>query len=433
MVAFSALVLGLAPFGAMPNAPSTTQAAEPTLAADPVKLTSTDWPGWRGPNSDGVASSEQDPPIKWSDTTNVRWRVPVPGRGHGSPTVLGQRVYLPTADAANETQKVLCWDRETGKPIWESVVHRGGFENKSGRKANEKATLASSTIATDGKQLFINFINDSAMFTSAISLEGEVLWQTRISDYLIHQGYGSSPTIYQGLVIVTSDNKGGGAIAALDRNSGKIVWKRDRPELPNYASPIVLKIDGRDQLIVTGCELVTSLNPLTGETLWEIEGATTECVTTTVTDGKHVYSSGGYPRSHIAAIAADGSGEIVWDLNLRLYVPSLLHRDGYLYFTLDAGVAMCLDSNTGETVWKERLGGTFSSSPVLVQDRIYATNEEGVTFVFRATPDGFEKLAENELGESVFASPAITGGQIYLRVGQYEGDTRQEFLYCIGK
>ncbi|MFG0262539.1 MAG: PQQ-binding-like beta-propeller repeat protein, partial [Novipirellula sp. JB048] len=367
----------------------------------------------------------------WGDQSHVLWRARVPGRGHGSPTVLGQRVYLPTA-VSNEIQKVLCWDRETGKPIWEARVHRGGFENKSGRKANEKATFASSTIATDGERLYINFINDSAMITSAISLEGKVLWQTRVSDYLIHQGYGSSPTIYRDMVIVASDNKGGGAIAALDRHTGKIVWKHDRPELPNYPSPIVLKIDGRDQLIVTGCDLVTSLNPVSGETLWEIEGATTECVTTTVTDGKHVYSSGGYPRSHIAAIVADGSGEIAWDLNLRLYVPSLLHRDGYLYLTLDAGIAMCLNSATGETVWKERLGGTFSSSPVLVNDRIYATNEEGVTFIFRATPDGFEKLGENKLGDSVFASPAIVDGRIYMRVGEYEGTQRQEFLYCLG-
>ena len=407
-------------------------AQTPRLATD-LKLTSTDWPGWRGPSVNGIASPDQDPPLKWSQDENVLWRTPIAGRGHGSPTVLGSHVYLPTADEARKVQLVLCFDRDSGKKLWETVVHKGGFENKSGRKANEKATLASSTIATDGSHLYINFINDSAMFTSALDLNGKVVWQTRVSDYLIHQGYGSSPTIYQDKVIVTCDNKAGGAIAALNRNTGDIVWTRERPELPNYASPVVYEIDGRDQLIVTGCDLVTSLNPTTGETLWEIEGATTECVTTTVTDGKHVYSSGGYPRNHLAAIAADGSGKVVWDQNLRVYVPSFLYRGGYLYLTLDAGVAMCLDASTGETVWKQRLGGSFTSSAVMVDDRIYATNEDGVTFIYRATPDGFEELGENKLGQSVFASAAITGDRIYLRSAAHEDDTRQEYLYCIGK
>ncbi|WP_236622008.1 PQQ-binding-like beta-propeller repeat protein [Novipirellula maiorica] len=407
-------------------------AQTPHLAAEST-LTSGDWPGWRGPAVNGIASPDQDPPLEWSQDENVLWRTPVAGRGHGSPTVLGSHVYLPTADEKRKVQLVLCFDRQTGKQLWESVVHNDGFENKSGRKANEKATLASSTIATDGKRLYINFINDSAMYTSALDLTGKVVWQTRVNDYLIHQGYGSSPAIYDDLILVTCDNKAGGAIAALNRNTGDIVWKHKRPELPNYASPVVLNVDGRDQLIVTGCDLVTSLNPSSGEVLWEIEGATTECVTTTVTDGTHVFSSGGYPRNHLAAIAADGSGEIVWDENLRVYVPSILCRDGHLYLVLDAGVAMCLDSKTGETMWKKRLGGSFTSSPVMVKDRIYATNEDGETFIFRASPDRYESLGENQIGESVFASVAIAGGHLYLRTAAREGDTRQEYLYCIGK
>ena len=118
-----------------------------------------------------------------------------------------------------------------------------------------------------------------------------------------------------------------------------------------------MKVAGRDQLIFSGCDLVTSLDPLTGELLWEIEGATTECVTTAVTDGTHVFTSGGYPKNHIAAVAADGSGEVVWENNTRAYVPSMLQRDGFLYVTLDAGIASCFRCETGEQVWKSRLGG----------------------------------------------------------------------------
>jgi len=425
----AALVLGSLASAQSTQAPAKSKAesgsATPTFA-------STDWPWWRGPNRDGSASPGQHPPTHWDRHTNVLWRTAIPGRGHGSPTLLGDRIYLPTADHQREAQLVLCFDRKTGSQLWEAVVHQGGFKNRGGRPMNERASLASSTIATDSQRLFINFLNDNAVYTSALNLDGEILWQQRLCDYTLHQGYGSSPAIYRDLVVASADNKAGGALVAMKRDSGEVVWRRDRPEKPNYASPSLVTIDGRDQLIVTGCDLVTSLDPVTGETLWEIEGATTECVTTTVTDGKHVFSSGGYPKNHVAAIVADGSGTVAWETNLRDYVPSMIYRDGHLYMTLDAGIATCVDSATGKTIWKERLGGTFSSSPVLVGDTIFATNESGQTFLFEATPDGFNGRGENQLGESVFATPVIAGGKIYARVAHYENDRRQEYLYCIG-
>ena len=281
--------------------------------------------------------------------------------------------------------------------------------------------------------MFINFFNDSAIYTTALDLDGQIVWRQRLSDYVIHQGYGSSPAIYDELVICSADNKSGGAVVAMDRETGEVAWRRERPEKPNYASPVIVRADGKDQLIFTGCDLVTSLDPLTGAEFWQIDGSTTECVTTAVTDGTHVFTSGGYPKNHVSAVRADGSGEVAWDINMRTYVPSMLERDGFLYLTMDAGIASCVDCNTGETMWKQRLGGVFSSSPVLVGDSIYATNEEGETFVFKADPAGFESVSQNKLGESVFATPAICGGQIFTRVADFEGDTRQEYLYCIGE
>ncbi|WP_253158179.1 outer membrane protein assembly factor BamB family protein [Stieleria tagensis] len=394
---------------------------------------STDWPCWRGPDHNGIASSDQDPPTEWSETENVVWRTAIPGRGHGSAMVFGDAVYVPTADAERTVQSVICLDRETGKQRWEAIVHQGKAENKSTRQANERASFASSTIATDGQRLFVNFLYGDAVFTSALDLQGNVLWQQRLCDYILHQGYGSSPTVYRQLVIAAADNKGGGAIVAMNRDSGEVVWRRDRPAKPNYASPVVFTIDGQDQLIVTGCDLVTSLDPATGQTRWEIEGATTECVTTSVTDGTHVFSSGGYPDNHISAVVADGSGKVAWRTKTRDYVPSMLQRDGVLYATLDAGIATCIECETGETLWKARLGGTFSASPVMVGDLIYATNEQGETFVFKANRESFEQVAHSKLGESVFATPTICGGRIYTRVAHYENDKRQEYLYCIGQ
>lgn len=402
------------------------QAAEP---AEPVRLSEADWPWWRGPHRNGIAAADQDPPLSWSETKNVLWRQPIPGRGHGSATVVGDRVFLAAADRNLEQQMVLCFDRQSGDLLWETVVHEGGF----GEKSNDKATLASSTPACDGERVFINFLHDESIYTTALDLQGNQLWQTKITDYVVHQGYGSSPAIYEDLVIVSADNKGGGAIAGLDRASGDVVWERPRPEKPNYASPIVLHIDGRDQLLLTGCDLVTSLDPKTGRELWETAGATTECVTSTVSDGKHIFTSGGYPKNHISAVAADGSGKVAWQKTVRAYVPSMLVKEGVLYAVLDAGIATCLESATGRPVWKERLGGTFSSSPIMVGERIYATNEDGATFVFRATPEGYEPLAKNQLGESVFATPTICGGRIYLRVAHRVDGRRQEFLYCLGR
>ena len=395
----------------------------------------TDWTNWRGPRLDGSADTSTKPPTAWSETENIQWRTPVAGRGHGSPTVSGDAVFLATADKERQLQTVLCFDRVTGKQRWEAIVHEGGCDTQKSKKANAKASFASSTIAVDEDRLYINFFNDDAVFTTALDRSGKIVWQQKITDYVIHQGYGSSPLLHGPLVIVSADNKGdgGGAIAGLDRKTGEIVWKHKRPAKPNYASPVVFHLDGRDQLIMTGCDLVTNLDPMTGKLLWEIDGATTECVSTTVTDGKHVYSTGGYPKNHIAAIVADGSGTIAWEKTIRQYVPSMLIRDGYLYASLDDGVATCIDAATGKEMWKSRLGGTFSSSPVLVGDLIFATNEDGETYIFRASPDKFEKIATNKLGESVFATPAICGGKIYARVAQGKDDTRQEYLVCIEK
>ena len=394
----------------------------------PEGLSSKDWPWWRGPGHDGVASDAAKTPKTWSDKEHVRWSVPIEGRGHGSPIVVGEHVYLATCEEGTGSQSILCYHKSDGHIVWNKEIFAQGAMRK-----NERSTGASSTLACDGKSLFANFLNSGAVTTFSLSLKGDVQWKTKISDYIIHQGYGSSPFIYKNLVIVSADNKGGGAVAGLDRKTGDIVWRRDRPATPNYSSPIVHSILGKDQLIMTGCDRVISYQPLTGETLWEREGATTECVTTTVTDGKHVYSSGGYPKNHVAAILADGSGKVAWENGERVYVPSLLHKDGYLYAVLDAGIAVCWKSDTGVEQWKERLGGNFSASPVLVGDLIYATSEGGETTIFRANPKEFEKIGSNQLGEEAFATPTICGGAIYFRIAITENGARKERLVCISE
>ena len=399
------------------------------IGVDQPERSSQDWPWWRGPDRNGIAEPYQDPPLTWSDTRNIFWKTKLCGRGHGSPIVVRNHVLITAATHEPQHQMLLSFCRETGEELWRQIVHAGRFPEGG----NRKSTMASSTPASDGSRIFINFLNNGAVYTSALDRKGNLLWQTKITDYVVHQGYGSSPALYQNLVIVSADNKGGGAIAALDSSNGDVVWKRERPEKPNYPSPIILNVAGRDQLLMTGCDLVTSLDPLTGEELWEINGATTECVTSAVTDGMHIFTSGGYPDNHISAVHGNGSGKIVWRNNLRMYVPSMLVKNGYLFAVLDAGVATCHVAATGKEVWKARLEGNFSSSPVLVGNRIYVTNETGATFVFRATPDKFDLLARNHLGDNTFATPAICGSRIYTRVTDNLTDRHQEVLYCIGR
>ncbi|QJW93619.1 outer membrane protein assembly factor BamB family protein [Frigoriglobus tundricola] len=410
-------------------APHLLTADAPKPPSEKLAIGPNDWPWWRGPNRDGVAA-DQKIPLEWAADKNVLWEAAVPGRGHGAATVVGNRVFLATADEAEEVQGLLCLDRKTGNRLWLAEVHRGHF-TKAG--LNTKSSHASSTPACDGERVYINFLNNGAIHATALDLDGKPVWQTKVTDYTLHQGFGSSPTVYGPLLLVTADNKGEhGVVVGLDRATGKPVWTRKRPKAPNYASPIIVTVGGKDQLVLTGCDLVTSLDPLTGKENWELKGATTECVTSTVTDGKHVFTSGGYPRNHVAAVKADGSGT-AWENKTRVYVPSMLLRDGYLYAVMDEGNAVCWKSDTGAEMWKARLGGTFSASPVRVGEHVLATNEAGRTFVFKAAPKEFDPVGENQLGNEVFATPTVCGGRIYIRAAVKEKGTRQEKLFCVGE
>lgn len=387
-----------------------------------------DWPGWRGPTGDGHAASGQTVPEKWSETENVIWRAAIRGRGHSSPTVVGNQVFLTTADIASAEQVVICLDRATGKSRWETVIHRGNLDTAGHRNTSQ----ASSSVACDGERLYVNFLNQKAVYTTALDLSGKIVWQQRVSDFTTHQGFGSSPVLQGALVLVTADHKSGGKVAGLDRRTGKIVWEQNRPKTPNYTSPSVLTAAGRVQMVVAGCNLVSSFEPSTGKKLWEIEAATEECVVTAVTDGRRVFVGGGYPKNNTTAVEADGSGKIAWQNGTRVYVPSMLVRDGHLYAVLDNGQAICWKSDTGDELWREKVDKDFYASPVMLGTTVYATSLRGVTSVFEATPQHFKLIAQNQLGDESYASPVICGNRLYLRSAK-KGDERHEYLWCIGR
>ena len=429
LLAFSLLLLiGL------PVESPVLDAAEPTLAKGVVglpsgKLADTDWPWWRGTGRNGIAPASAQPPLEWNASKNLLWKTPIPGRGHSSPTVVGDRVFLTTAVEAKKSQLALCLDRATGKLLWQVELHQGGFDHN-----NKKNSFASSTIACDGQRLFVVFWNRGAIWTTSLDLQGKQLWQVKVADFVSHQGYSSSPVIYQDLVVVAADSKGKGnsCLLAMNRQTGKEVWRVNRPKMPNYVSPTVFNLAGKDQLLMAGCDLMSGFDPQTGKVIWECPGSTVECVGSVVTTEGLVFASGGYPKHETICVRADGSKQILWRNRVKVYVPSLLAYQGYVYAVTDNGVSYCWEAKTGKEMWKGRLPGGFSSSPILAAGRIYITSEQGRTLVFKPSPQGLEVIANNPLGGEAFASPVFSGEDLFLRTAFVENG-RQEYLCCVRK
>lgn len=393
-----------------------------------------DWPWWRGPSRDNVGlASAEAPPLKFSDEENVIWKSKVPGRGHASPTVVGSRIFLATAHDGDQTQSVVAFDRKTGAELWKREVHRGKFP----AKIHGKNTHASATVASDGVRVFASFYNSDAVHVVALTVSGEPVWERLLGPFKPKKyefGYAASPLLYGELVVVVADQVNEGFLTALDRKTGEVRWKTKRPDDINYASPTLASFGGQDKILVGGIERIRAYSPEDGKLIWESDVATApQTCGTVVWDGDLVFASGGYPNKLTSAVRVP-SGEVVWSNQKKCYEQSMLAHDGYVYALNDNGIAYCWRAKDGEEMWSERLKGPVSASPVLVGDRIYAVNERGAHYVFRADPKTFELLATNELGDETFATPTIIGSRIYTRVAEVDDDGgRQEWLYCLGE
>ncbi len=393
----------------------------------PLRIAVDDWPWWRGPKLDNIAPAPQTPPIRWSATENVLWKSDVPGRGHGSPAIWGERIFLPTADEEAQAQYVLCFDRRSGKKLWQTEIHRGGFPKK-----HSKNSFASPTPACDGERVFMPLVAEDGFWLASLDLDGKLAWKKRLGDFRSMHGYGASPVFYKSLVIVVADHVKGSFITALHRRTGEVVWRTNRDDyrLGTYASPLVGRVAGREQLFIQGPFKVFSYDPASGKPLWTCDGPSESTCSNISFDDERVYACAGFPKRNFLCIRANGRGDVtkthvVWrrDGNCG-YVPSLLLADGLLYMVVDEGKLACFEAKTGKVVWEEKVRGKFSASPVLVGGHIYLPSEAGVTFVFKAGRK-FEVVAENDLADGGFATPVILGGRIYLR-------TLHQF-YCIGK
>jgi outer membrane protein assembly factor BamB len=333
-------------------------------------------------------------------------------------------VFLASADDAEGVQFLVAFDRRDGRQEWRADLHHGQLP-----KINAKNSHASPTPASDGRRVYTLFATLNELWASAVNLDGSIAWQTAVGKYEHANGLGASPVLYNDSLIIASDNHVAPSITALNISDGSIKWQIARPKSDNSATPIVGRVCGRPQLLLNGALSVSSYDPHTGEELWHVTHKTEVAACTMAFDDERVFASGNVPEPLMLAVRGDGSGDVtethvLWRTKKsNTYVPSPLVVGQYLFVVLDGGIAFCRDLDTDKVIWQHRLGGKFSASALYASGCIYATSEEGKTFVFRAS-DRYEPVAENELGGGCLATPAICGNQIFLR-------TDSE-LYCVG-
>lgn len=405
------------------------------------------WGGWRGPRGDGT-SLETNVPRHWNGKTgeNIAWKVAVPGVGHSSPIVWQDRVFLSSCDTETGDRLLLSLDRRTGKPLWTKTVSTSILETKHRLNSH-----ASSTPVTDGKIVVASFlevdgstipatnvgrarpVTPGMMVVAAYDFEGNQKWLVKPGGFVSVHGYCSCPVLFENLVIVNGDHDGDSYIVALDRETGKTVWKVSRDhKTRSYVTPIIREVAGRTQMVVSGSKSICSYDPRTGSRFWKINGPTEQFVASMVFDGQLFYMAAGFPTHHVMAVRPEGNGDVtethvVWHETEKVgcYVPSPVLTGDYLLVADDNGTANCFEAKTGNRQWRARLGNHYSASLVTAGGLAYLLADDGTTKIVKPGP-GTEAdiVAENPLGEFCYASPAISNGQIFIR--------GEKHLFCIG-
>ncbi len=415
----------------------------------PVLAQSTTWPQWRGPGGLGI-SSEKGLPTEWTPATNILWKTEIPGRGHSSPVVWGDRIFLTTSIKGEQvpgrkapvhlgfdfkpgyvhpdsvdvdyrhTLKVLAVDAKDGRILWERTTYEGLMYDDRHRKN----TYASPTVATDGKLVYA-FFESAGVY--CYDVEGNLKWQVSLGGLAkAGLGPGTSPVIYEGLLILQCDQEmgDGSFIVALDRLTGEEVWRVSRKNRRSWATPLLVRAGGRTELVAAGAEAVLAYDPATGRELWRANGVQSHPIPSFVAGHGMVYATAGSQAKRALAIRLGGSGDltdspqIAWRYNKgTAYVPSPILYGQYLYLMTDAGLLTCLDALTGALQYeggRVPVPATFTASPVAFEDLLLLTSEDGDSFVVRAGPT-HGVVRTNSVGEPVYASPAIAGGRIYIR------------------
>jgi outer membrane protein assembly factor BamB len=378
------------------------------------------WPRWRGPSGQGIV-----PPGKyantWSPSQNVKWRVQVPGQGNSSPILWGDRIFLTTAHDGGARLSLVAFQRADGRKLWETFVPQARQES-----VHQKNGHASATPVTDGQLVYASFgSNGLAAFEVST---GKIAWHRRFGDINNYHGPAGSPILYKDRIFLYQDGDGRGGqrsfVAAFDAKTGRTLWETPRAETVGWGTPVVISVDGHDELVVSSQRRVAAYDPASGRELWTVRGNTFEVIPTPVVAHGLLFASSGRAGPTIA-IRPGGQGDVTsthvaWSTPRGSpFVPSGAVHDGLLYLINDMqSILTVYDAKTGTLAYQGRLGVAqregFSASPVVVNGEVFFTNDDGETFVVKAGRE-FNLLHTNSLGERTLASPALVDGVWYWR------------------
>ena len=379
------------------------------------------WPDFRGPGGQGHASSN-DLPLHWNESKNVQWKIPIPGRGWSTPVVFQGQIWMTTASEDGTKLYVLSIDSESGDILRNQLL----FSVSSPQSIHDLNSYASPSPVIEPGRLYVHF---GTYGTACLDTQsGEVVWSRRDIELQHGHGAGSSPVVWKHLLIFPCDGSNVHYVIALDKATGRTVWKTDRSvdyssiggSSAAYSTPLIAQFRGEDQLICPAAHGTMAYDLATGDELWKVRYHGWSNVSRPVVGNQMAYINTGYMQPRLLAVQLGGRGDvtdthIVWIQEQAVPAkPSILLVEDLLFMVSDKGVGTCLDARTGETYWKKRLGGNFSVSPIFAAGRIYLCDHEGTTSVV-APESEFRSLATNTLDDGCMASPVVVDRVIYLR------------------
>lgn len=412
------------------------------MGAVAISSARADWPEFRGPTGNGMANLNAAPPVEWSEANHVKWKAAIPNLGWSTPVVMGGQVWVTSASADGKDYFAFCLDASTGKVVFEKKLFHTDTPEPLGNSVN---CYASPSPAIEKGRVYLNFGSYGTACLDAAT--GEVLWERRDLPCRHFRGPGSSVIVWENLLILTMDGIDVQYVAALDKTTGKTVWKTDRtanwddldkdgkPQREGdfrkaFSTPLVVTVDGKPMMISVGSKAAYGYDPKTGRELWKVNMTNYSSAARPVYGKGMAYISTGQGKQpELWAVKVDGQGgdvtktHVAWKVSkIAPKMPSTVLVDDLLYLLADDGTLSCLDAATGEQVWKERLGGDYTASPVYANGKLYCSSRQGKTTVVKAGRK-FEALSVNRLEGEFMASPAVSGKSLFLRTKTH--------LYCI--
>jgi outer membrane protein assembly factor BamB len=384
-------------------------------------LAADNWPRFRGPNGTGI-SQEKGFPVQWTEQDYV-WKTKMPGLGHSCPCVWEDHVFLTSAEEEGRIRLVLDVSASTGKIRW---IRRMQSES---HRIHQLNSYASSTPATDGERVYVAFSKESEYALFAFDFAGKPAWKCPLGAFISQHGSGTSPVVFEDLVILGNDQDGSSSLVGVDAKSGKIRWKTERnlkqiAQATSYSTPVLIRRDhDQAELIFTSqADGFTSVDPRTGKVNWRADILPQRAVSSPVYGHGLVFASSGQggEGKFLAAVRDGGSGEldstyVAWTRQRQLpYVPTPVLYGDYIFLWGDSGVVSCVKAESGENVWTERLQGKYWASPICVDGKLYAVSEDGTVSVVAAAPQ-FKLLGRSSLGEDSRVTPAVSNGRMFFR------------------